>query len=48
MLELIIFKRRVENIDIFYDLIAELPNYRKKIINEESVGPSEEGEYKKN
>ena len=45
---LIIFKRRVENIDIFYDLIAELPNYRKKIINEESVGPSEEGEYKKN
>ena len=45
---LIIFKRRVENIDMFYDLISELPNYRKKIINEESVGGAEEGEYKKN
>ena len=45
---LIIFKKRVEDIDAFYDLIAELPNYRKKIINEEESGGVEEGEYKKN
>ena len=46
---LIIFKKRVEDIDTFYDLISELPNYRKKIINEEAPGGMvEEGEYKKN
>ena len=48
---LIIFKKRVEDIDTFYDLISELPNYRKKIINEEAPPPGgvvEEGEYKKN
>ena len=45
---LIIFKKRVEDIDSFYDLIIDLPNYRKKIINEEGVGGVEEGEYKKN
>ena len=45
---LIIFKKRVEDIDTFYDLISELPNYRKKIINEETPGSMEEGDYKKN
>ena len=45
---LIIFKKRVEDIDSFYDLISELPNYRKKIINDEGTSGVEEGEYKKN
>ena len=44
---LIIFKRRVEDIDYFYELISELPNYRKKIIREEGASEVEEGDYKK-
>ena len=44
---LIIIKRRVESEEYFYDLIKELPNYRKKIIKEEGVEEKEEGEYKK-
>ena len=45
---LIIIKRRVEDEEYFYELISELPNYRKKIIKEEGVEEKEEGEYKKN
>ena len=45
---LIIIKRRVEDEDYFYELIKELPNYRKKIIKEEGYEEKEEGEYKKN
>ena len=45
---LIILKRRVEDEDFFYEIISELPNYRKKIIKEEGVMNNEEGEYKKN
>ena len=45
---LIIIKRRVEDEEIFYELISELPNYRKKIIRDEGIEEREEGEYKKN
>ena len=44
---LIIFKKRVEDIDAFNSLISELPNYRKKVINEETSMEMEEGAYKK-
>ena len=44
---LIIFKKRVEDIDTFNSLISELPNYRKKVINEETSMEMEEGAYKK-
>ena len=45
---LIIIKRRVEDEEYFYELIQELPNYRKKIIKDEGFEEKEEGEYKKN
>ena len=45
---LIIIKRRVEDEEYFYELIKELPNYRKKIIRDEGNEDKEEGEYKKN
>ena len=45
---LIIIKRRVEDEEYFFELITELPNYRKKIIRDEGVEEKEEGEYKKN
>ena len=45
---LIIIKRRVEDEEYFYELIEELPNYRKKIIRDEGIEDKEEGEYKKN
>ena len=44
---LIIFKKRVEDIDAFNSLISELPNYRKKVIYEETSMEMEEGAYKK-
>ena len=45
---LIIFKKKCEDTDTFFELISELPSYRKKLIEEETGGRPEDGtEYRK-
>ena len=44
---LIIFKRNINSQMSFYDLIASLPNYRKKIIQNEEKNEMNESSYKK-
>ena len=45
---LIIFKRKINSQRVFYDLIENLPNYRKKIIQTEEKNEMNETKYKKN
>ena len=45
---LIIFKRKINSQRVFYELIENLPNYRKKIIQTEEKNEMNESKYKKN
>ena len=45
---LIIFKRKINTQRVFYEIIDNLPNYRKKLIQTEEKNEMNESDYKKN